>query len=668
MGRFLLISILLLSCGGAAAQHDLYRWQLSGYTGMANYFNQDNSTVNYFEIENNLLHRLELTRNLGYGFGLSVSSSFGGVRGFNQQRSAFNTDVRMAGVRAYFYADNGFLLNNSSWVAPYLFGGYGLGIFETPNGATTDESRYVPAIPFGAGLKFRLAERWQLSVQTEVVYLTEPHLQAPALEQNDNIFWHTGLTLGYSFGFRKSTFRAPRLYADNVAMLQSVEGLYAPRQNVLEAVLKLEPKSIQLESIGDSVSLEQLARTDRTLASPADTLSIRRSGIGRDSSLLAPANVTQVTPVQPVRPVPKAPQASQPVPAAAQAQSAETVTIDTIVVVRTVRRPASATQERARAATVAPKQTAANVRTDTAVARQPEPVNRSTEARRTEAVNQADTARQAVAVDRSNAVRQPANVRQTDGARQQQQLNDRTRQAPATTEPVPAQREGTDRIVERQVYVPIDNGREPARRNDANMALVQEERLRLESANAENRRLQSRVDSLQAVQRTDTSAATKTEVAVDSSLVRYLQQQAALNDSMLLRLNRYERELAQIKSMATAPESTPTPEAPKSYSATVFYPVNSHAVPAEGLQDLQEALKVLRNNPAWKARLTGYTDQSGNAAYNMALSKKRVEGLVEFLTKQGIARDRISTDYVGDTKSSQKLNPLDRKVEIRIEE
>ncbi|WP_262886637.1 outer membrane beta-barrel protein [Pontibacter russatus] len=285
--RFITICLLLLICHVASAQHDLYKWQLSGYTGIANYINENNSSSDYFKTDDNLLHRLELTRSIGNSLGLSVGYSLGEVGARGLQRALFTTDVHMAALRAYFYTDNGWIFNGSARVSPYFFGGYGLSILETSLGTTTEKSRYVSAIPFGMGLKIRLAERWQLALQTEAVYLTDPHLKGAAFEQNDynSTYIHTGLTLGYSFGFRKSSFKAPRFYSNNVALLQSVEGQEQPRQNVLEAMLKLEPKEVQLISTQDTVNLAaQQEITQRAVYAPADTLSTRSTVMEADSS------------------------------------------------------------------------------------------------------------------------------------------------------------------------------------------------------------------------------------------------------------------------------------------------------------------------------------------------------------------------------------------------
>jgi outer membrane protein OmpA-like peptidoglycan-associated protein len=620
MKNLIMICLLLLSCEAASAQHDLYKWQLSGYTGTANYINEDNSSSDYFKVNNNLLHRLELTRSIGNSLGLSVGYSLGEVRGRDLQRNPFTTDVHMSALRAYLYTDNGWIFNVSARLSPYFFGGYGLSVLETTMGAATEKSRYVSAIPFGIGLKFRLAERWQLALQTEAVYLADPHLKGAALEQNDynSTYMHTGFTLGYSFGFRKSSFKAPRFYSNNVALLQSVEGQNQPRQNVLEAMLKLEPMEVQLINTEDTVNLATLQEiTQRAVYAPGDTLNTRSTVVEADSSTQAQIGRHRLVPAEPT-----------------QAQ-------DTTSSIQTI----SSAGTRIRRDSVVVRNDVREVQAAPAVVQQ-------------SAVS-TDTVRQQPAVAAQQRV-------------QKQQTITAPGAAPVKTEHrAPARTLETTRVKERNVYVPTNTKPAPAQRTGVDTARLREERQRLAFVNAENRRLQGRIDSLQAAPAGDTLR-TGTAAVADTSMLRYLQQQAALNDSMLQRLNQYEQELALSNSPSAAPASAPAelaPEvAPESYTTTVFYPINAYRVPTGSLRDLNQVLQPLQENPGLHVKLTGYASQSGNPSYNKALSRRRVESLADFLTLQGIAKERVSMQHMGDEKASQQENPLDRKVDIEVYE
>ncbi|MGB0468317.1 MAG: OmpA family protein [Pontibacterium sp.] len=72
-------------------------------------------------------------------------------------------------------------------------------------------------------------------------------------------------------------------------------------------------------------------------------------------------------------------------------------------------------------------------------------------------------------------------------------------------------------------------------------------------------------------------------------------------------------------------------------------------------------------------KLSGHADKFGSSAYNMALSKKRVDGVADALVAKGIDRNLITTDYAGegrpakvcetDTKACLAEN---RRVEVTV--
>ncbi|MCJ8164156.1 DUF6089 family protein [Pontibacter sp. E15-1] len=639
MKRLLTIGLLLLSWQLAVAQHDLYKWQLSGYTGTAAYSNDANRFADYYTLNDNLLYRAELTRSVGNSLGLSASYALGEVRGRDLQRNPFETEVHMAALRAYFYTDNGWLLNSSARVSPYVFGGYGLSILETSSGATTTESRYVSAIPVGVGLKFRLSERWQLGLQTEAVYLTEPHLKGLALEQNDynSAYLHTGFTLGYSFGFRKSTFKAPQYFSGTIATEQAEEQQTQPRQNVLEMMLTLPPRAAQVEraQTADNLATEpQLAQ--RPVYAPADTLHTRSATIGTDTSLVQGTRMVQGIPPQ-TRQIQDTTNTSSPAPAVAAKTSAKPETAGE----RSKQEEAQPIPTIAERSTIPPDTV---IQRQTATQQRPQPTPLSPEKESAEPEKE-------------------TSVKTGESTRQKTQKS----AAAKSRADAPGKTKERVRVKEQVVYVPMRT--RPAD-VPVDTAQLYQERLQLSAVSAENRRLQASIDSLRATLPTDDTL--QQMAVVDSSLVQYLQRQAALNDSVLQRLNQYEQELALLQKLTTVPVDVPVTLAsavvPKAYTSTVYYPVNTFQVPLESLRDLNEVVKKLQEMPARNVRLTGHSSQSGKAAYNLALSRKRVEALVDFLTVQGISKERISVQYMGDATASQKENPLDRKVDIEITE
>ncbi|MFD2512243.1 OmpA family protein [Pontibacter locisalis] len=596
MKGFILLGMLLFGYQVASAQQDLYKWRLSGHTGIARYVNDANSSTDYFKTDGNLLYGVELSRNLGNSFGLSLGYTFGDILGYDQQGRTFTTAVHRSLVRGYFYTDNGWLLNSSALVSPYIFGGYGVSILETSHEDLQEESRYVPTIPFGVGMKFRISERWQAALQAEWVYHTERHLPEAALEQNNrhDSYLHTGITIGYSFGFRKSTFKAPQFYVGDSDLTRPVAEPSQPRQNILETILKLESKEVQISSAA-GVSYLQVPDIKKTRV---DTALVIDSPVQVDSSAKPQTSILKVEAVELV-----------------QASDTATKALQTISSARSV------------------------IRFDSVLKKgelRPLPTEQQ---------------KVVVIVDTLVQVQSTAIPAQKGAIKTQKAAS--AGKTKKTQVPVKKISEPSEILV---VPVPVTKADAPQ---------LREEQLRQATVDAEIRQLQSRLDSLRALSQPDTVRIVR-EVAVDSSLMQNLQLQVTRTDSLLQRLNQYEQEIALLKKAKAIPDTLAAAPPPKFTGATVFFPINAHRITTVSLKDLKQVLSILQENPDLQVKLTGYASQSGNVAYNMALSRKRVKALENFLTDQGIAGDRIKTIYKGNEEASKKENPLDRKVEIEI--
>ncbi|KPL16437.1 MAG: hypothetical protein AMS26_04625 [Bacteroides sp. SM23_62] len=81
--------------------------------------------------------------------------------------------------------------------------------------------------------------------------------------------------------------------------------------------------------------------------------------------------------------------------------------------------------------------------------------------------------------------------------------------------------------------------------------------------------------------------------------------------------------------------------------------------------------------PELKIEAVGHTDSKGSDTYNMGLSRRRAESVVEFLVKSGIDAARIKSSGMGETAPvARNTNPngsdspegrkLNRRVEFRI--
>ena len=72
-----------------------------------------------------------------------------------------------------------------------------------------------------------------------------------------------------------------------------------------------------------------------------------------------------------------------------------------------------------------------------------------------------------------------------------------------------------------------------------------------------------------------------------------------------------------------------------------------------------------------KAKISGHTDSDGEEVYNQKLSEKRAEAVLEYLTKKGIDKARLSSIGYGESKpikdnSTEKGKKLNRRVEFKF--
>lgn len=65
---------------------------------------------------------------------------------------------------------------------------------------------------------------------------------------------------------------------------------------------------------------------------------------------------------------------------------------------------------------------------------------------------------------------------------------------------------------------------------------------------------------------------------------------------------------------------------------------------------VDEIAKLLENDPSLKLTIEGHTDNVGDPAHNKALSQQRADAVMGSLISAGIAKERLSTVGLGDTK------------------
>lgn len=112
------------------------------------------------------------------------------------------------------------------------------------------------------------------------------------------------------------------------------------------------------------------------------------------------------------------------------------------------------------------------------------------------------------------------------------------------------------------------------------------------------------------------------------------------------------------------------------FLVNLYYDLNEISPNATSMPELKKLLKTLRQNPDFQVEIASHTDSRGSDEYNLTLSQNRAEAVVDWLVKQGIARERLSAHGYGETKLVNKCgngvpceeseHRLNRRTEFRI--
>jgi outer membrane protein OmpA-like peptidoglycan-associated protein len=86
----------------------------------------------------------------------------------------------------------------------------------------------------------------------------------------------------------------------------------------------------------------------------------------------------------------------------------------------------------------------------------------------------------------------------------------------------------------------------------------------------------------------------------------------------------------------------------------IFYDLDKAEIREDASTDLQKLARFLIDNPGYKVEIAAHTDARGSDEYNMELSQKRAQAVVNYLTANGIDKSRLIAKGYGETKLVNK--------------
>lgn len=81
----------------------------------------------------------------------------------------------------------------------------------------------------------------------------------------------------------------------------------------------------------------------------------------------------------------------------------------------------------------------------------------------------------------------------------------------------------------------------------------------------------------------------------------------------------------------------------------IYFDYDKADIRAEHTDFLKRMARVVDGHSDLRIKVTGHTDADGSDEYNVELSKKRAQALIEFFMANGLSRDRIEIDFKGET-------------------
>jgi outer membrane protein OmpA-like peptidoglycan-associated protein len=100
---------------------------------------------------------------------------------------------------------------------------------------------------------------------------------------------------------------------------------------------------------------------------------------------------------------------------------------------------------------------------------------------------------------------------------------------------------------------------------------------------------------------------------------------------------------------------------------TVYFDSNKSNAKNADLNKLTELYELLKNNPKLHVEVNAYADARNSDEYNLILSGKRGDWVVNYLVKKGLDKNRFIVNAYGETQLVDETNDaLNRRAEIRV--
>lgn len=106
-------------------------------------------------------------------------------------------------------------------------------------------------------------------------------------------------------------------------------------------------------------------------------------------------------------------------------------------------------------------------------------------------------------------------------------------------------------------------------------------------------------------------------------------------------------------------------------SFNLYYAPRVNEITPKSMLILDKAVGFLQEHPEYKVKITGHTDNVGDEAYNMKLSKDRAEDVLKIFNRKGINFKRLEASGKGESEpiesnDTDEGRALNRRIEVEV--
>ncbi|MBL7863765.1 MAG: OmpA family protein [Cyclobacteriaceae bacterium] len=145
-----------------------------------------------------------------------------------------------------------------------------------------------------------------------------------------------------------------------------------------------------------------------------------------------------------------------------------------------------------------------------------------------------------------------------------------------------------------------------------------------------------------------------------------------ISSNQNLDLTSYTKDGTQTADITLEPIQVATIEPSATITLNnIFFDIEKSTLKSDSSPELNRIVDLMNKNASMTIEISGHADATGPEKYNMWLSETRAKAVSGYLVKQGIAADRISTTFFGeskpiDTNATRAGRQKNRRVEFKI--